>query len=266
METIIVYFTGRGNSLKAAQDIAARLGETTLIPFKDAIKWESQLKAERIGFVFPVINFGIPAHLSEFIKKLVRNKSNQYYFAVVLNGGMPAGTLNQVETLLRSSKNELSAAFLVDVRILLGILGNWQETLEEIATTIKNKATTSINKGTFIDRYVRTGLLNNISSLIVHKADKNFWIDANCDGCPVCANLCPVNNIELQNGKPVWLHRCDQCFGCYARCPQKAIHQGKKDNEQLRQANPDINPDFQAMAASEIGNDLFVLKSPVDLG
>jgi formate hydrogenlyase subunit 6/NADH:ubiquinone oxidoreductase subunit I len=46
----------------------------------------------------------------------------------------------------------------------------------------------------------------------------------------------------MDNGRPVWQHQCDQCFGCYACCPRQAIHTGKKDNAKLRDHHPELDP------------------------
>jgi len=241
MQTVLYYFSGRGNSQKAAEDIAARLGDTILSPFNSLIDDESERTAPRVGFVFPVINFGVPAHLPGFLQKVAAGRPERYYFAVVLNGGMPCATLSQVERALKACHATLASGHLVDVRILQGRSGNWPALLEQIAATVEHGAPAAIQRGTLADRLLYTGLINTLSGAIIHKQDKNFWIDKNCDGCRVCLKVCPVDNILMQAGKPVWQHRCDQCFGCYAWCPQKAIHHGKKDDERLRQTNPDIH-------------------------
>ena len=42
-----------------------------------------------------------------------------------------------------------------------------------------------------------------------------------------CARLCPMNVIEMQNGKPVWTaERCAHCMSCIQNCPTEAIEFG----------------------------------------
>jgi ferredoxin len=53
--------------------------------------------------------------------------------------------------------------------------------------------------------------------------DRLFFVDSRCDGCAVCVRVCPVENVEIQEGRPVWQHRCEQCFACYEWCPREAI-------------------------------------------
>ena len=49
--------------------------------------------------------------------------------------------------------------------------------------------------------------------------------NSKCDGDGVCADSCPVNVFEIQNGKavPVNESECIDCQACVEACPQKAI-------------------------------------------
>lgn len=58
---------------------------------------------------------------------------------------------------------------------------------------------------------------------LIKRADKSFKVLENCNSCGMCQNVCPVNNIKLENGKPVWLHKCENCLACFNLCPQEAI-------------------------------------------
>lgn len=49
-----------------------------------------------------------------------------------------------------------------------------------------------------------------------------------CVGCGQCASKCPLNNIELRNGKPEWGKQCTHCMACISYCPAKAIEYGKR--------------------------------------
>ncbi len=57
----------------------------------------------------------------------------------------------------------------------------------------------------------------------------------NCVGCGLCAKLCPMENISIQDGKAVSGNRCTMCYRCISHCPQKAITLvGDKVTEQCR--------------------------------
>jgi ferredoxin/flavodoxin len=59
---------------------------------------------------------------------------------------------------------------------------------------------------------------------LVPLADKSFRIDARCNGCGLCARICPVGNIHMVDGRPVWQHNCETCYACFQWCARNAIH------------------------------------------
>lgn len=59
------------------------------------------------------------------------------------------------------------------------------------------------------------------------RSDRKFRADGSCTGCGTCGRVCPVSDIEMRDGRPVWLHRgCMQCCACINRCPEHAIQYG----------------------------------------
>ena len=68
MKTTIYYFSGTGNSLKIARDIAEKLEECELIPI--AKVWQQDQLAstsKNVGFIFPLYYFGLPKIVYDFI-------------------------------------------------------------------------------------------------------------------------------------------------------------------------------------------------------
>ena len=55
-----------------------------------------------------------------------------------------------------------------------------------------------------------------------------------CIGCGKCVELCPLNNIRLENGKPVWGKNCTHCMACICYCPKEAIEYGEKSKGKPR--------------------------------
>jgi flavodoxin len=66
----IYYFSGTGNSLAVAKDMAENL-DARLIPVASTLNQESiHSEADGIGFVFPIYDFKPPQVVEEFIRKL----------------------------------------------------------------------------------------------------------------------------------------------------------------------------------------------------
>ncbi|MEE1354502.1 MAG: EFR1 family ferrodoxin [Absicoccus porci] len=57
---------------------------------------------------------------------------------------------------------------------------------------------------------------------------KKFAVSDKCIGCGKCERNCPLGNIHLIDGKPVWGKNCTQCNACIGGCPVGAIEYGKK--------------------------------------
>jgi ferredoxin/flavodoxin len=70
--------------------------------------------------------------------------------------------------------------------------------------------------------------------------DEAFWADDGCNGCGICARICPVRNVEMVGGRPVWQHRCEQCFACLQWCPEEAIQFGAGTAGRARYHHPGV--------------------------
>ena len=55
-------------------------------------------------------------------------------------------------------------------------------------------------------------------------ADRSFRLNERCNGCAICEKICPVKNIKMIEKKPVWQHRCENCYACFQWCPHDAIY------------------------------------------
>ena len=110
MKTHLYFYSGTGNALWAARQLAARLdGETELI----ALRADSPLPdrpADRTGLVFPVHMWGLPRRLVEFVGRF-DGQPDGYHFAVAVNAGQVAASLLQLQQLLQQRGVPLQAGF-----------------------------------------------------------------------------------------------------------------------------------------------------------
>jgi len=88
MKTKIFYFTGTGNSLSVARDIANELEDAELVSIPEIIDVNIEADAPVIGIVFPVYMWGMPSMVVKFVKKLEID-TNQHIFAVTTCAGLP---------------------------------------------------------------------------------------------------------------------------------------------------------------------------------
>ena len=76
-------------------------------------------------------------------------------------------------------------------------------------------------KPTFADR-IMSGPVNPAFYGLFVK-DRKFYVKDGCTGCGLCERLCPMNNIKLSGGKPVWNGSCTHCMACICGCPAECI-------------------------------------------
>ncbi len=237
MKTIIYWFSGTGNSLAVAKALAEKCGDTELIPMAKALK-NPQPPAERIGLIFPVYSFGPPALVGRFIEKL-NVSSGAYIFAVTTYAANKGGTLSILQRLLQKRGLELAAGWGVKMPENYPPLGGAPapekqqtihaaaaEKIEQIATELQQMPRGVYEPSPLIWRFL-SRMAYPLFVKNVWRADKFFRADSNCNGCGICAKVCPVNDIEMTDGKPKWLGRCEQCFACFHWCPQKAVQYGR---------------------------------------
>ena len=252
MKTTIFYFSGTGNSLKVARDLAEKLGESEIIPIAKIIDDNIDLSAERIGIVFPVYMWGIPLIVRRFVGKL-GNNPEKYFFAVVTCGGASANTLKQMEDILKKQGNRLSSGFVVYMPSNYIPMGNalseneqkkrfdkCNEKLKEIVDIVSKCERNKIEVGSLLARIILSGVINKVSAPQIPKMDKSFWVAEDCNGCGICSKVCPAKNIKLDTGRPEWLHKCEQCLSCIQWCPKEAIQYGKKTIGKKRYRHPDV--------------------------
>jgi len=85
----IYYFSGTGNSLAVARDLAQGLGARLQAVSALADRARVTSEADKIGFVFPIYDFKPPPMVEELVCKLDGIES-KYLFAVCTYGIVPS--------------------------------------------------------------------------------------------------------------------------------------------------------------------------------
>lgn len=252
MRATIYYFSGTGNSLKIARDLSAELDQAEVLFIPDVIDNEEvRTDSEFVGIVYPVYMFGIPLIVREFIKKLTVRR-DAYVFVVTNYADVGGGAISAAAEQLSKRGIELSSAFGMKMPSNYTPFGGAvpqkkQEELfekekakvKEIARIVRARQAGPIEKPFFLIDRLGVALFKFLIPRIP-SMDKEFWVDDNCNSCALCEKVCPVGNIKMEDGKPRWMSKCQQCLACLQWCPQEAIQLGKMTAGRKRYHNPDI--------------------------
>ena len=107
MKNIIYYFSGTGNSLRAAETIAEKIGGAVLYSVRCDPEQVSARDADMIGFVCPVYEWDIPGSFKTFISELYINP-DAYIFMVATHIAVLGRSFETVEAILSEKGAHLS--------------------------------------------------------------------------------------------------------------------------------------------------------------
>ncbi len=252
MPTQLYYYSGSGNSLWVARQLASRLNEPVDLISLGTSYSLPDASCDRIGLVFPVHMWGLPRRVVDFIQQL-QPHSHCFYFALALNAGQVAGTLLQLQQQLLRRGIELNVGFELKTPsnyILWNgaqpaekqqkLFAQVRQRLGQIADTVQNSHQGPIEKGPWWQNTLFS-FINKIAFPRVPGLDKEFWSDEKCNSCGICSQVCPSGNIRMENGRPVWLHHCEQCLACLQWCPQEALQYAQKTSGKKRYRHPEVS-------------------------
>lgn len=221
---IIFYFTGTGNSLYIARQLAEANAELLSIP-QMVKQGKYEFEADEIGIVYPIYGHMPPNMVRKFIQK-AKLKAG-YKFAVLTYG---ARKCDAVEIWDRISRK---AGHAFDYIATIVMVDNWlpnfdmneqikmdkhiPENLQKITTDINgqrhwHEPVTEEERQMHRGFMQRSGLDPEVGFLI--KSEKSFTVTDACIDCGICTYVCPRGNYELTSRGAKMSGDCEFCFAC----------------------------------------------------
>lgn len=243
---MIIYFSGTGNSRHIAKRIANSLGDEA-ISLNDKIKKKDTEPIEvngRLIIVTPTYAWRIPRIVNDWIKSTKLSNVKGVWF--VMSCG---GEIGNAAKFNRELCDEKGFDYMGSAQVLMpeNYIALFDTPSVDEARKIVNEAEPIIDKiikaiadgkefpkprNNAYDRFI-SAPVNKVFYPLCVKA-KAFHTNEKCVGCGKCAELCPLNNISLKNGKPIWGNDCTHCMACISYCPTGAIEYGKKSAKKPR--------------------------------
>jgi Pyruvate/2-oxoacid:ferredoxin oxidoreductase delta subunit/flavodoxin len=248
MSVNIYYFSGTGNSLYIAKKVAEKT-KGNLKPIASIIK-QKEIKddSDVVGIIFPLYYGELPNIMRRFATKL-KNIESKYIFVVCTYGGGGAAIKN-INSIIKSQGGIISAGYGIHMpqNAFFKASENYDKLykkaslmIEIICKNIEQKKKGMFSSNIIVDilskplyfflkpLYIKhlMKISNTLSKKsreeLIYLAGNSFKTNKKCSSCGICAKVCPVNNIDIINNKPVWHNRCENCLACYNHCPQHAI-------------------------------------------
>ncbi len=158
MSTELYYFSGTGNSLVVARDIAEKINGK-LISIPNVMEKESiRIDADVFGVISPTYGMRMPRIVERFTGKLT-NLQSKYIFAIVTVGGIAGGILDRVSEAISLRGGSLAAGFVVrmpanyihnanalPIFVQKILFHNWERKADKIADYILNGKSGRIEK------------------------------------------------------------------------------------------------------------------------
>lgn len=174
---------------------------------------------------------------------------------VATNGGMPAGCGRALRKALKHRGMELRAFYSVKApdncifylnppirEAALVQLKYMQDRMKDVIASVdyhhRMPDSLSLSSG------FETGVMHRFYKGSC-KTAKFFSTDA-CNSCGLCARVCPVQAIEMRDGRPAWVKQtCEHCAACINRCPKDAIQYGRGTANRNRYVHPDLGKKYR---------------------
>ncbi len=260
MVNVMFWFSGTGNTRAVAECVAEALAGTTLVPMVQATGDEAA-GADTVGVAFPVYYFGLPLYVLDFLRRMAI-KDGAYVYTVATMGSSPGVSHREAAATLRERGIDLSAGWSVRMP------GNYTplsgapsaRAQERCFAAARAKATriaaavTSRHYGrledSFLPMRVISPLFRCVGKRRIPHADHAFRVSDHCTSCGVCEQICPVQNLRLEEGHPTWRGQCQECMACLQWCPVEAIEVGWITKGRTRYRHPDFTAeDFMLRSA-----------------
>ena len=182
-KNLIYCYSGSGNCLDIAKNIAKKLGDTDIVLMRTAPAITDAREAERVGFVFPCYAGGLPGRVEEYVRNVAVGRET-YKFAVCSYAGYPGVGLNVIDSIVgldywAGISHQCSCIWLLPHKLMLPLMGpdKAQARAEKLAIVLGTEgdglAPTTIAR---CDYTVKIPMSNGVDSLNVAAASAvAFW-------------------------------------------------------------------------------------------
>ena len=250
---MIFYFTGTGNSLYVARELASALRDGASHSIAQELRSGSQVhKDEAIVIVAPVYYHELPNPVKEFI---LANTFVCDYFAIVGTYGCRHGGFAEL-TRRFLEERDMRADYINAVIMVDNALPGYDvaeqlriDPEKRVDEHIAAVAADIAARRSFMMPVSEEDLAHHFAYVEKGKiaptaADPLYEVTDACIGCGICAQVCPMGCITVVDGRASHSYeRCAICMACIHACPQLAIRFAtlEEKNPGVHYRNPHVS-------------------------
>ena len=248
MSTNIIYcYSGTGNCLDMAKNIAKELGDTDIVMMRSFPAVTETKGAKRVGFVFPCFGGGAPTDVLEYAK-FIHIAPEAYVFAVSQSASYAGTGLSELSKIVplsywKTVTHQCSCIWLFPHTMMVPPMSpeKAQRRAETLAKVIAGDVLSGAKTEALPPRSSFNAAENAAWPKIASLKAKGFAVSDACIACGQCARLCPRGNISMKSGRPDFGTDCVQCLSCLQFCPKGAISLGRITDLREHYHNPNVS-------------------------
>lgn len=236
---MILYFSGTGNSAYVAKRAGKEIGDEVVNLFEKIRNNDfTELHSKRPWIIVaPTYAWRIPHIVRKWIENTRLKGSKDIYFIMTCEGSIGNAGKYLQKLSMNKKMNYLGCMGIIMPENYIAlfsspteekasqIIDQAESVIDQTILYIKNNNRFPQSGISFRDK-MNSGIVNNLFyPVFVHA--KKFYATNECISCGKCVKVCPLNNVRIENGKPVWGDHCTHCMACICRCPSEAIEYGK---------------------------------------
>jgi len=233
---ITLYFSGTGNTKFIAERFSSKM-HAKLYSIEEHLNFSQLIKPEKqIALLFPIYISRCPRIFREFLLKHKKDFEGKELISICTQmcfSGDGARSifdyLDKIDYKIKYAEHINMPSNISNIKFLAP--KNGKAILPKLKKACKkiDKICDNLHNGKIVKRGFNpfSRALAATQAPFVPKLDKkyknNVKTNSNCITCGLCAKICPMHNLSIENKKVVQHNNCTFCYRCVNNCPTKAI-------------------------------------------